>query len=381
MAETFYERIKEQNSTPDSTQPETETKETTQEPEVVPEEKETTTTTDSEIPKAEKSFDVGSINEYYGTSFESADSLKEIFESQSKYKDFDSQLASKEEELTNAQNKYNSLLEAIDPEKVLPNKEAVALSQLAEKYPNADIGMLSMIRKTDLATLDKLDALVMLDKLTVPSNVSDSIRKAEILRSLNIDEDLDELSEQDRYRIEREFTTKSQKLEEIKGFQPEYKTFDFEAERTQRKQQLETEQQSLKAHNEKALKILGDDFKSIKDKMKIGDKEYGFEYQVGTDFLEKNFQFIVDNYTNSGVKITNENANVIKTEIANYYKNQHWNDIVKDYIKQALSGEKEQVHSEIHSDSPTNKTENQTGTPVIPKTLMEQMRSGNLKTR
>jgi len=385
MAETFFDRLKAKNDLSETTEPqlEVEAPTTTPEPEVVPElkETETTTTPDSEIPKEEKSFDVGSINEYYGTSFENADSLKEIFESQSKYKDLDSQLVSKSEELSNAHNKYNSLLDAIDPEKVLPNKEAVALSQLADKYPNADIGMLSSIRKADLAAIDKLEALVMLDKLTVPSQVSDSIRKAEILRGLGIDEDITELSEQDRYRIEREFTTKGQQLEEIKGFQPELKTFDFEAERTQRQQLLDTERKTLETHNEKALKILGDDFKSIKDKMKIGDKEFDFEYQVGSDFLEKNFQYIVDNVTNSGVKITNENANSIKTEIVNYYKIQNWDNIVKDYLKQALSGEKEQVHSEIHSDSPTNKTEPQTNTPVPQKTVMEHLRSGNLKRR
>lgn len=376
MAETLYDRIKEQNL-----ETELNTGNTTVVAEgVVPKNK--SQIEEPIIPKEEKSFDVSGLNEYYGTSFENADSLKTIFESQEKHKDFDSQIAGKDTELSQAQEKYNSLLDAIDPEKILPNKEAVALSQLADKYPNADLGVLSNIRSTDLSTMDKLEALVVLDKLTVPSKVSDSIRRDEILRNLDIEkDDVSELTESDRYRIEREYTSKAGTLEEIKGFQPEFNKFDFEAERTTRQQKLDVDKKSLSAHNEKALKIILDGYSETKSDYSEDGKDRAFTYTVGGEFKEKFFGDILTRITDSGVKITNENANEIATDIDNLFWLQNRQDIIQDSIKQALSKEKENNHNEVHSNSPINKTEAPSTTTKVPQTMMEQYRTGKVKTR
>jgi len=374
MADNFYDRIKEQNAEAETT-PTTVAQTTDQTTE------QTTPPTETEKPKEETSFDVGGINEYFGTAFENADSLKSIFESQEKYKDYETQFEAKNKELSSAHEKYNTLLDAIDPEKVLPDKDTVALSQLVSKYPNADLSTLSFVRQHDIGTMDPLAALVMIDKLQVKSNVSDTVRQAEILESLGIkEEDMSELTDSDRYKIEREFTTKSNLLNEIKEFQPELTTFDFEGERTARQQQQEADTKSLNAHNEKALKIILDGYKETKSVYQENGKDRAYSFVVSDDFKQKNFNEILTTLSKTGYKITPENANEIATEIDNMYWIRNRHTIMHDAIKQALSKEKEQTHDENHTNSPTNKTESPQTQAKVPKTVMEQFRAG-LKNR
>lgn len=386
MAETMYDRLRERNN-PSATVQETEKQSTeTQEEKTVEEkvqteevEKSVTEEKGQESSQENKTFDVSGFNQYFEKSFADENELRNLFEYPEKIKDYETRIEDRERELQSAHEKYNALLDSIDPEKVFPNKDAVALSQLAEKYPRADVGILSKIRSTEVDSMDKLDALVMIDKLTVPSNVSDSIRKSEILKSLNIEEDGDGLSDNDRYRIEREYVSKSGILQEIKEFQPELKKFDFELERSERQEKKSQELESLKSHNEKALKILLDGYKETKSAYKEDGKDRFYTYIVDNDFKERHFNEMLDNITNSGVKITSENAQDIAKRIDNEYWLQNRDKIIHDAIKQATSEQKEAAHSEIHSDSPTNKSEAPPGKPKVPQTMMEQFRQGLLK--
>lgn len=382
---TMYDRFKERNNP----EPEKQVQQTTEpiKEETTPQSEEkpvegVQNTEKTEVPEEGKVFDVDILNKQFGTSFENEDSLKGVFESQEKFKDFDSQLQAKEEALTTAQERYDALLDSIDPEKVIPNKEAVALSQLSEKYPNADLGMLSKIRKADLGQMDKLDALVMIDKLNVPSNVPDSVREAVILEKLGIDAtDRAEFTDVEKYRIESEFTNKATSLSEIRDFQPEINKFDFEAEKSARQQKNEAESKALKTHNEQALKILLNDYKETKSSFKEGDKEFAYSFTVEDEFKQKYTNDILDRLTDSGIKISKENASEIATDIDNLYWLQNRHKIVNDIVKQALSKEKEQVHKEIHSDSPINTNEAPPTKTPIPKTMMESYRTGQVKTR
>ena len=388
MAETMYDRFREKNNptnenntevtevTPQENNGEQENT-TGQETEVTTE---ATETEGQNSPEGGKTFDVGSVNDYFGSSFKDEGELRDLLGSQEKFKGYESEISNKDEELRAAHEKYNSLLDSIDPEKIFPNKEAVALSQLAEKYPKADVGILSKIRNTDLDAMNKLDALVMIDKLMIPSNYSDSVRKNAILRGLGIEsEDVSELSDDDKYKIEREYVSKSNMLQEIKGFQAEVKKFDFEAEKAERQRKSEQDKQSLKSHNEKALKILLDGYKETKSVYKEDGKDRFYTYVVDDSFKSGFFNEMLDSITDSGIRITNENAQEVARQIDNEYWLQNRDKIVHDAIKQAISGQKDASHSEIHSDSPTNKTEAPPTSKKVPQTVMDQYRQGLLK--
>lgn len=327
-------------------------------------------------------FDVKGFNTYFQTSFENEDSIKNLFELTEKYKDLEQQFTTSSEQLKTTQDKYNSLLDNFDPEKILPNKEMVALSQLASKYPNVDPGILSFVRKTDLTGLNKLDALILIDKLSVPTATSDIVREAEILRSLGIDEtDRSQLTENDIYRIEREYHKQSNLLNEIKGFQPEISTFDFEAERKQRQDKIELDNKNLSSHNEKALKIVLDSYKETKSSYKDGDKETAYSFVVNEDFKKDVFNDVLSQLNYAGIKLTEENANEIAREIDNMYWIRNRHAILNDTIKQAISQLKEQTNKEIHSDSPKNTIEAPIASSEQPKTLMESARAGLFKNK
>lgn len=383
----MYDRFKTQGKESAETTPPVETpkEETTPPGEQKPEEtpKEETTPPAEKTPESKETpaaFDVSGFNTHFNTSFENEDSIKNLFELNEKYKDFEQQLTTKSEALKTAEEKYNALLDTFDPEKMLPDKEVVALSQLASKYPNVDPGILSFVRKTDLANINKLDALILIEKLNGPTRYSDTVIEAEILHSLGIDEtDREQLTENDLYRIEREFRKQSNLLNEIKGFQPEVQSFNFEAERTQRQEKLESEKKSLTDHNSKALKIILDSYKETKSSYKEDDKENSYSFTVNENFKNDVFNDILQQVEYAGIKITNENANMIAQEIDNMYWVRNRHVILNDAIKQAVSQLKEQTNKEINSDSPKNTIEAPGTQTEQPKTVMESARAGLFK--
>lgn len=381
--ETFYDRIKNKGTTSGETPPDTSSQVESGAGEKPAEEnkgEQTSQVSDGETSGEKTSFDISGINKHFNKSFESEQQLQDLFEQQEKFKDFESQLTSKNEELKTAQDKYTQLLDNFDPEKLIANKETIALSQLSEKYPNADLGILANVRKADLDSLDKLDALVLINKLTVPSSVSDSVRKTEILRKLGIEEDADNLTEVDRFRIESEFADKRTLLNEIREFQVEMPKFDFEAEKKTRDEQAQQDAETLNTHNEKALKILLDGFKEVKSQYNADDKKMEYKYIVADSFGQENFKELLDYFNNSKFKITTDNAEEAKRFIENTFWILNKQKIIEDAIKQTISSGVQDTHNAIHSDSPSNTTEAPAGdVKKVPTSVMDSYRQGKMK--
>jgi uncharacterized protein YutD len=329
-------------------------------------------------------FDFSSINDQYkdiiGENPLDEGSLKNLIDNRNRAVEYEEQIKTKDEEIQGAmefKSKYESLISSIDPEKLAPNKEALALSQLADKYKGTDAGVLSKIRGTDLSEMSHLEGLVLAAKMATKTNLPDSAIKGEILRGLGIDvESLDELSDSEKFRIEREFSKEKGALEEIKGFQPEGIDFDFEGEIKSLQEKKTQDRVSLETHNKESLDILFDSYKEVKTIVKDakGD-DVELSYTVDPKFKDSFFEEALKDLTDSGLKITTQNANEVASQIDQAYKNANFNNILQDAIKQMGSRQKEATHNELHNDSATNQTEAPTITSKQNVTLKESFRT------
>ncbi len=330
-------------------------------------------------PKKDEGFDVSTVNNYFGSSFKDADEIKSLFEKRSLLSDYETKLADKDKELQGATEKYNALMDSIDPDKLIPDKEIYAVHQLKEKYPGVDAEILTRIRGTDMATLDKLEGLVMIDKLTVPSNISDKVRKEEILKGLGIEEDdVSQLSENDRYRIEREYARQAKSLNEIKEFQPDYGQFDLVGKKKARQEELDKQYTSLKARNEAAVKSILSDYNETKSFYREDGQERSYSYVVDPKFKEENEARIVEAFTNAGYD-AEKNKDEVRKQIDLEYWLQAKDKIIHDIVKQTITSQKDAAHDEIHSDSPTNTTEAPATQKQVPQTVRDSIKSGGFK--
>lgn len=346
---------------------------------------EQSTTEQPQSDQESQGFDFSSLNEYFkdtvGENPLSEESFKGLLDSQTKLSEFEQQIQSKDQELQGAmeyKTKYESFLETFDSEKLTPNKEALAISQLSDKHKGADIGVLSTVRGTDISSIDPLDGLVLANKLKVPGNYSDSDRKSVILQSLGI-ESGDEGEATSRLRIQTAYANEVGSLQEIKEFQPEGINFDIEAESKSYQENLALNNQKLTAHNKEALNVLLDGFKETKSTIKdIEGNDITLSYSVDANFKNNFLEPALKNLEKSGLKITQENASEIMSQVENDYFMEHRADILQHYAKQILSGQKEKMHQENHNDSPTNKIEAPPAQPREFLPVMEQIRQ-NIK--
>ncbi len=315
-------------------------------------------------------YDFGPLNEKYkealGENILDEGSFTDLITSKGKISEYESQLQSTKDELQSAmefKRKWETALETLDPEKLSPNKEVLAISELSDKHKGVDVGTISKVRGSDLESMDHLEGLVLAAKINTRTNLSNEAIKSEILRGLGIEnDDLNDLTDAERFRIESKFSSERGILEEIKGFNPEISDFNLEAHVTSHKEAKEQARVNLEGHNKQALDILFDDYKETKTTIKdeVGN-DIDISYVVDDGFKEKFFDDALKNLTESGVKITKDNAGFIKSQINEAFRTENNNKIIQDVVNQMLSKKSEAAHNELHNDSPTNKTE----APVI----------------
>lgn len=315
---------------------------------------------------APEAFDFGGLNDKYkevlGESLLDESSFTDLLNTRGKVTEYESQLQSSKADLQSAMEykaKWEKALETLDPEKLSPNKEVLAISKLSEQHKGVDIGVISKVRNTDLESMSNLDGLVLAAKVNTKTTLPDSAIKGEILRKLNIEvESLSELTDAEKFRIDEEFSSKKGILEEIKAFQPETSDFNLEAEITSYNETKTQERTSLEGHNKEALNILFDGYKEAKTILK-DDKGNDVElsYVVDQKFKEEFFDNALKNITDSGIKVTTENAGSISAEIDQAFKTANFNNIMQDAVKQMITKQKETTHAELHNDSKTNQTE------------------------
>ena len=286
--------------------------------------------------------------------------------------DYEAQLAERDKAIQQRDSRYKELMESVDPEKLIPDKLGFAAGQLKEKYQGMSRELLSKIQNADLATMDKLEALVILDKLSVSSNVSDSIRKEEILKGLGI-EDTEDLTENDRYRIEREYARQAKTLNEIKEFQPDYSTLPLYTESKEHQEKRSQQLAELKTRNESAVKKILAEFGEA-----TSQKNDWFKYVVSQEWKDNHLTEFVNALTNNMYDVE-QNMEEVKMQIDREFKMQNFDNIMTDVRKQALAEANQAAHNEIHSNTPTNTAESPTTQAAPPKTLRDAIKDGSFK--
>ncbi len=344
----------------------------------------------------EFNFDLNNINTWaekneIGLKFEDEGSLKNIFESYNKigdYKKSVEDMQSKMESLAQYQEKYEMVLQKLNEGNILPDNETLALKQLKDKYPDYDLGLISNVRNSDLATMDKLEALILANKLEVKSNVSDDVRKRTILKQLGIEDTEDGFTDEDRFAIDNAFSNKKSLLEEIRGFQPETASFDFDndyktllSEREAQTKAKSDAEEALKSHNQKYIEPIFDGFKEIKrfyKDEKGNEKEV--KYAVDGEFKAQFIDEAVNELTKSGFKITPDNAQEVADMIEAEYRTKNFDRIMQMMAEQIIAQSEDDFHKRNHSDSNLNNNERP---PIdvngLPPTMKEQLRKLNSK--
>lgn len=305
-------------------------------------------------------YDLDSFNKYFSTEFKDESSLKEILSSPSKTSQYEEQLKSKDDELKKALDKaqkYDDMIDNLDPKALYPDEEMYTYFKLKEKFPDKDQNLLAQIKGSSFDNLSDLDKLVLADKLTVKSNVSDSVRQKEILRRLDIDvDDLSSLDDSDRYKLAAAVAEKNQLFDEIRSFKPEPVSFDLNAQKEARKKELEEKMASIKTKWEPLAKSLLKNYNSAKafGKNEKGDPIEIFNYAVDDNFKESFLDTYLKVILDSGVEPDESSLQIAANYLDERFKILNFDRIISEAIKHGKTITEDKAHDEIHSDKPQN---------------------------
>lgn len=310
--------------------------------------------------KPDTGYDLESFNSYFQSEFKDESSLKELLASPSKLSEYETQLQTKDTELKAAMEKaqkYDDLIDDLDPKALYPDEEMYTFFKLKEKFPDKDPSMIAQIKSSSFDAMTDIDKLILADKLKVKSNVPDSVRQREILRRLDIDaENLTDLDDSDRYKLSAAVADHEQLFSEIRGFKPEPMKIDFTAEKEQRKKEAEARMADLKTKWDPLARSLMKNFTNTKafGKNEKGDPVEIFNYSVEDKFREEFMGPYMKAIMDSGMEPTKENLQIAGNYLDERFKILNFDRIVSEAIKHGKTMTEDKAHDEIHSDKPQN---------------------------
>jgi hypothetical protein len=313
----------------------------------------------SEQPK----YDIEGFNKYFGSSFEDESSLKQILSSSQELEDYKSRFSSLESELTEAKkaaSNYNEFIDYFKPENFYGDEETWKFVETRKKFRDKDPDVVHRIQSNDFNSLSDIDKLILADKLKVPGNISDDVRKQGVLKKLGIEtEDLSELSTLDRYAIASAVADQKALFDEIRNFKPEPMKFDIVAEKEKRDKQKQEKVQELQKRWQPLASSLMKNYKEAKaftndDK---GNSVEIFKYSAGEDFQKNFFEPFMATIIKSGMEPTEKNVQAAADYLDQQFKIQNFDRIVNEAIKHGKTLSAEATHKEIHNDKPQNQNE------------------------
>lgn len=330
-------------------------------------------TNENENLNQKSSFEIGSFNKMFETSFENEGSLKQALNNLKDYDNLKSQFDSAQDQAK----KYYELLDYYKPEKLYGDEETHAFIELRKKFPDKDLGVISKIRSQEFNSMSDLDKLLLADKLKVISNVSDSTRKRGIMQKLGIEaDDLSEFTETDHYKIATALSDNISVLNDIRNFKPESKEFDLAQEKENYEKNKVEARNVLSNKVAPFVKSLLKNYDGPKALIKDskGENEEIFNYKV--DDLAKNniIDSVVQVMVDNNMEPNTENLQKAQAYIDNHFKVINFDKIVSAAIKHGQSLAKEIAHNEIHTDKPVNTQEAQKTSSNQGLTLKERMR-------
>lgn len=317
------------------------------------------------------SFDITPLNEALGEGFKFEDvgSLKEALSYRDKYSELEknhNNILSEKNSLSTKYNelngKYGNIVDYFSGDdmvnKLYGSPERYARIELEKKFPDKDPSVVSRIYSSDLNGLTSTEKILLADKLSVRSDISDKDRLDAIYQSLGI-EDPSEIDGVGRYKLEKAASQAMEQLKSIKEFKPDELKFDFKTESETRKKELAEKTEKL---NESWKKNLSDavskyDGTHFFDVDKDGKKSEIFHYQVNDKFKEAILPDLVKNLVKAGIEPSEENISLALGEVDKIHFIQNKDKIIKAAMDNARTKTEDKVYNNVHSTKEPNTKE------------------------
>jgi len=321
------------------------------------------------------SFDISSLNETLGEgfSFEDVGSLKDRLTG---YNELSTQAETWTKEKSEWETKYNELNGKYDSvlshftgddviDKLYGSKDTWQRVQLEKKFADKDIDAVNRVYNSDLNSMNEMDAILLADKLKYKANISDSDRQSAILNRMGIEDysgNPNDLDANQRYSLSVEVSKAKEVLSEVKDFQPEEPSFDWMEEAKTSRANYEEKQKSL---NEGWTKNITDSLQAYEGTTSLDGE---FKYTADDKFKQEVLPRAIQDFVNGGLDPNDKkNQGLLQDYIDQQHKLYAFDKMVKKASEMAATAKEDELHKEIHNDTPTNTNE---APPVTTDTRM-----------
>ena len=318
----------------------------------------------------ESSFDISSLNETLGEgfSFEDVGSLKERLtkfdELNSQVETFSKEKSEWENKYKETSDKYQGILNHFSQGNVIENlygsKDTWERVQLEKKFADKDIDAVNKVYKSDLNSMNEIDAILLADKLKYKANISDEDRKSAILTRMGIEDgNLQDLDASQKYSLSVATAEAKELLSGIKSFKPEEPSFAWLEEANASQATMEEKSKALTDGWTQAVTDSLTAYTGSKAFSKDGDKlEELISYEADDKFKTELLPQAIKDFASQGLDPSKEeNLKMLSTYIDNQHKLYAFDKIVKKATELAITKTQDAAHEEIHSDTPKNTNE------------------------
>lgn len=310
--------------------------------------------------EGQSKYDLEGFNKHFGASFEDESSLKTLLESSSKFSDFESQLASRDEELKAAKEraaKFDEIVDYFDPTNLYGDEQTWKMVSLRKQFPDDDPAIVQSVIGEGFNNLSDIDKLVLADKLQVPGKISDEVRVRGVLKKLGIEaDDLSELTDIDRYTISSAVADKRELFDKYRKFTPEEVKFDLVKEKEARDQARQAKQNELKDKWKPMAESLLKNYREAKafTKNDKGDPVEVFKYAADEKFQSEFIEPLMAAIVNANMEPTQENLQHAANYLDQQFKIMNFDRIVTEAVKFGRTQAAESTHKDIHNDQEQN---------------------------
>lgn len=312
---------------------------------------------------SQATFDISSLNSYFGTNFENEDQFKSVLSLQDILKQKDEELGKYktgfeeyQSKLTENEKKLQELSQPVDVKALFANEELYKVNELAKKYPGKDASIIQKIISTDESTANPFELLV-LNELNSNPKIKGGEKGARELVADRYGIDLEDVASLDKLpdltvnKLERDANKVRDEFRTLKSIE----TSSLDLPRIKEESQQKAKEQyeaKVKIANPVAKKLI-DNFKQFEVNDSVdGNVETLFKYDVvWKDGLKEAIEQQVTNYLASVDSVDETVALNARNLMTSLYEQANRADMWKHYRTQMQTQYKDDRHKELHNDS------------------------------
>jgi len=310
------------------------------------------TSKEEEVVQQQPEIDIKTkLKELTGLEIDDVSKIKQYYESYTKLSELEKQL----EEIKKTKEEYDSIISNLKLDKIFANDAILTLNEIMKKYPNIPPHIASKIVSTDIDKIDKLQAIVLAERLENPELDIPDDAIIEVLFP-DLPENPEEWSNADKYKINKLYKEALNKLKSIKQIEKP----DIDIENILQKQNKEKEEyiNKLKNVNSKVIKNVLDEFnkEGLKLKLKgINNEDVVYEFKFDSDDIKNYYEELLNDTIETNFLTEGEDAvSRLREVVEEDFKLRYFDKIVNDYAQKLLSDYKEKVMRELHNPGGTD---------------------------